>query len=143
MKQLCITLIILFLAYFTALFTVGGQLLEWNFSPVGRYAALAISAFGLLGIVYFVVDSFRREYQQDRTLPIALAIAGVFSFGLTTIVYFMVWGWQDRHVKYASDFCDACASELSEVAMPLDLTTISSMVDGLLGPPKSVAAAIP
>jgi hypothetical protein len=67
-----------------------------------------------------------------RRLSQALAIAGVFSFGLTTIAYFMLWGWRDRHVAYAAGFCDTCSGESSEVTTGLDLTTINFVNAGRL-----------
>ena len=104
---------------------------------MGRTISLSILALGYIGIIYFIVDAFRREYQADRTLPIALAIVGILSFGLTTIIYFMTWRWQDRHFAYATDFCDSCITESSEVAEPLDLTTINFFIGGrLLGGAK-------
>jgi len=132
MKQLCVAWVMLWLGYMVALLSVGDEFFEWRLSPTGRFVTLSIVVCGLIGIVYFVVDAFRRDYEADRTLPIALAITGVFSFGLTTIVYFMLWGWRDRHVAYAADFCEVCSGESSEVTTDLDLTTINFVNGGRL-----------
>ena len=132
MKQLCVALVMLWLGYFVALLSVGDEFFEWRLSPTGRFVTLSIVVCGMIGIAYFVVDAFRREYEADRTLPIALAITGLFSFGMTTIVYFMLWGWRDRHVAYAADFCEMCSGESSEVTTELDLTTINFVNGGRL-----------
>ncbi|MEO1996055.1 MAG: hypothetical protein ABGZ17_12345 [Planctomycetaceae bacterium] len=132
MKQLCLVLVMLWPGYLVALFSAGDEFFQWRLSPTGRGLTLLIVVCGLVGIAYFVVDAIRREYEADRTLPIALAIAGVFSFGLTTIAYFMVWGWRDRHVAYKSDFCETCTGETSEVTTDLDLTTVNFVNGGRL-----------
>ena len=132
MKQLCAVLVMLWPAYFVALFSAGDEFFEWSRSDSGRFVTISVVVCGLLGIAYFVVDAFCREYEADRTLPIALAITGLFSFGLTTIAYFMLWGWRDRQVAYAADFCDSCVDESSEFSTNLDLTTINFVNGGRL-----------
>jgi len=72
-----------------------------------------------LGVIILLVDAFRREYDGPSAWPIAIAIVGVLTWGLMSIVYYLIWGWmptKQERVR-ANDFCDACRAESTDEAV--------------------------
>jgi hypothetical protein len=122
---------------FLAAFVFADKFAAWNASSFWKIVAIAIVVFGLCGTAFFIVDAFRRQYFSPRGLPIALAIVGPFSFGLTTLIYYCFWGRQDLHRWYSDAFCEVCLRETEEYCGALDLATLNFVNGGrLLGNAK-------
>ena len=78
--------------------------------PIVVNGAVAIM---LASAVILLIDAFRRDYEGPKAWPIALAVFGLFSFGLTSTIYYAIWGWKPTHaeVATASQFCNECVRE--------------------------------
>lgn len=129
-KLVALLAIILLVAQFFSIFLLPGGLVGANHKPVIRIVNAAILICGYLSVLFLIVDAFRREYHSPRTLPIALAIGGLFSFGICSLIYFVFWGRHELHVRYADSFCGLCCQESAEYDRPLDLSTINFVNGG-------------
>ncbi len=105
---------------------------QWGGTTLGRGFILAFFALSFVGILYFVVDAFRRQYDQERELAIALALTGVASCGLTTILYYLRWGCQPIRRVFHDQFCEMCVKSSSEYPRKLDLWTFNYLLGGRL-----------
>ena len=144
LKQIALYLVVLLVAENIGSFVFPDKFGEWRMNPPGRIAGLSILALGLLSSIFFIIDAFRREYYSSRELPIALAIMGLFSFGILSVVYYVFWGWRELRVEYANGFCDACVKETTEYDQSLDLSTINLVNGGrLVGSAKNARFAVP
>ena len=92
--------------------------------------ALIPTMLAELGAIVLVVDAFRREYDNPKALPVAVALAGLISIGLTSIVYYAIWGWlpTKREHALAERFCSSCAAESHDWPAPGTFT-----VNGVFG----------
>jgi hypothetical protein len=70
--------------------------------------ALVIGEF--CGAILLAIDAYRREYDEPKVMPIVLATMGVFSLGITSIIYYLAWGNNPTHLfrSAASRFCSRC-----------------------------------
>ena len=93
------------------------------------------SIFVVLAIVpccslLFTIDAIRRTYSDHQGHAIGLAIGGFFTLGLSSLVYYLLWG---RHPLrpaaeiYGSAFCDHCLQESTDASAP---STFSNAVTG-------------
>ena len=105
---------------------------DWWPSTAGQIVSNVMVLLGLAGAIYFAIDSMRREYKESRELPIALAIAGVFTFGLLTIPYYLIWGWRPLSVRFGSEFCERCLQKTEEFTDDLSLATVNFVNGGRL-----------
>jgi hypothetical protein len=73
-----------------------------------------------LGALLFLVDAFRREYDSPRGWPLAIAILGLMTFGISSLLYFAIWGWEPakRAKPLAEEFCDACRAQTLDQSAP-------------------------
>jgi hypothetical protein len=131
MKPTFFVIVLVNFLYFTlTLFGHITVLEDWHISTVGRTCNLALFAVALVGMIYFIVDAFRRKYEGSRPWAIALVLLGPFSFGLCTLIYCAAFGWRAREFEYRDHFCDACLRASSEYQSPLDLTTLNQVNGG-------------
>ena len=105
---------------------------DWGFTPVGRICSIALLAASFLAILFFVVDAFRRQYDQERPLAIALAFTGVLSLGLTTVLYYLRWGSQPVRFQFNDHFCETCLQSSEECNYSLNLQTFNYVIGGRL-----------
>jgi len=91
--------------------------------------AIAAIAIGELGAIVLLIEAFMRDYESPRGWPIAIALFGVLSFGLASLVYYAIWGWQPTKRVFGldGDFCPVCAADT------LDKSAPSLMMHNLLG----------
>jgi len=72
---------------------------------------LAFLAWGLSGVMLLAIDAFRRNYITSREWPIALAIFGFLSFGISSLIYYFTWGirpLRSASEVYGTEFCPTC-----------------------------------
>ena len=87
-------------------------------APIAPYLSISILSIGAL---YFLIDAFRRPFRGDRTTALAIAILGVISFGLFSLVYYAIWGRHPLHKRdeiYSTAFCDRCIASTIEDPAP-------------------------
>ena len=101
-------------------------------TALGRVCILAMFALSFVGTIYFVVDASRRQFDQERELAIALAVTGVLSGGLTTILYYLRWGYQPIRDLFHDRFCESCWNSSSDYHGTLDLQTYNYVFGGRL-----------
>ena len=63
---------------------------------------------------------------------IAVAMAGVLTFGFLTVVYYLIWGWRPLIAEFTFDYCDLCLDETEEFAEELSLVTVNFVNGGRL-----------
>jgi hypothetical protein len=82
------------------------------------------TVFGLCvaSAAFFFVDSMLRQYRTGKTTAIALAVMGLITFGLFSLVYYAIWG---RHplkpaVELYGDgrFCPRCLALTTDRQAP-------------------------
>jgi hypothetical protein len=95
-----------------------------------KWRAMIPIVLAELGAVVLVVDAFLREYDNPKALPVAIAMAGLISIGLTSIIYYAIWGWlpTKRERALAERFCGECAAASHDWPAPGTLT-----INGLFG----------
>jgi hypothetical protein len=73
-----------------------------------------------LGAILLLVDAFRREYDAPRGWPIAIAVVGLITFGIMSLLYFAIWGWEPakRATPLAEDFCETCREQTLDRSAP-------------------------
>jgi hypothetical protein len=73
-----------------------------------------------LGALLLLIDALRRDYDAPRGWPIAIAVVGLMTFGIMSLLYFAIWGWEPakRERPLAQDFCDACRAQTLERSAP-------------------------
>lgn len=94
-------------------------------SDLSQSVRYLLLAWGLLAAVYFLIDAFRRQYRGSRTVAYALAIVGLISFGLTSLLYYAIWGRQPiDHATdiYGHEFCPRCFSTTASASIPAAVT---------------------
>jgi hypothetical protein len=84
-----------------------------------RYIMAAMIA-AEVGAVLLLVDAFRREYDAPRAWPLAIAALGLITFGISSLLYFAIWGWEPakRAIPLAEDFCETCRGQTIERPAP-------------------------
>jgi hypothetical protein len=97
---------------------------------------VVLLAWAAPAVLLFIVDSFRRNYVMRKTLPVALALFGLLSFGITSLIYYLVWGLGPvvpADQFYRTTFCDQCVA--SSTDQGAGNTTLINLVIGscLLG----------
>jgi hypothetical protein len=73
--------------------------------------------WAMAAVLLFIVDSFRRSYVTRKTLPVALALFGILSFGITSLIYYLVWGLAPvvpAGQFYRTEFCDQCLASSTD-----------------------------
>jgi hypothetical protein len=85
-----------------------------------KWRAMIPMVLAELGAIVLVVDAFMREYDNPKALPIGIAMAGLISIGLLSIVYYAIWGWlpTKREHALAERFCNSCAAESHDWPAP-------------------------
>jgi hypothetical protein len=76
----------------------------------------------MAAVTFFVVDAFRRVYPGPRARALAFALGGYFSLGLSSLIYYLFWGWRPiqpaGEIYGAGEFCASCISASSGQAAP-------------------------
>jgi hypothetical protein len=80
-------------------------------SSLDKAMTLAPLVWGYGAGVFFLVDAIRRKYRGSRSIALALTVVGLLSAGLTSLIYYAIWG--HRPIEDASDvfgiaFCPRC-----------------------------------
>ena len=94
------------------------------------YADIGL-ALGLTGAIILLIDAFKRQYESPKALPIGFALVGLLTFGLTSLIYYVIWGWAPGRPSgdpAASQFCAACLQATLDKPAPATAT-----VNGLVG----------
>ncbi len=63
----------------------GEVVCEWSASMGGMI-------YGELAAIFFVIDAFRRKYYGNRVVAGVLALTGLLTCGVTSLLYYVVWG---------------------------------------------------
>ena len=86
-------------------------------NPAGTYVLIGVA---IAGEIVLLIDALLRQYERPKALPVALAIFGLISLGLTSTLYYAVWGWLPtrRERALASQFCASCVGETLDKASP-------------------------
>jgi hypothetical protein len=75
-----------------------------------------------LAAAFFMVDAIRRKYRGSRPVALAVAAMGLLSLGMTSVVYYVIWGrlpLVPREQIYGQGLCPECmAGTLDEEAPP-------------------------
>jgi len=91
-------------------------------NPALVKAAAAIPlAILTVGSIYFAIDAMRRTYRGHNTVAIAIAILGLLSFGLSSLVYYAIWGrfpLRPETQVFSTGFCRQCLASTTEAAAP-------------------------
>ena len=116
----------------TRIFNLVDGIHDWCLTPLGSGITVLMMILAYIGILFFVVDSFRRQYDNEKELAVALAVVGVLLMGTTTVLYYFRWGWQPVRPGYKDEFCETCLTESTELSGPLNLSTLNYVLGGRL-----------
>jgi len=76
---------------------------------------------GELAAVFFVIDAFRRKYYGNRVVAGVLALTGLLTCGVTSLLYYISWGWRPSQAAgevYGDRLCAGCLASTTECAAP-------------------------
>jgi hypothetical protein len=76
-----------------------------------RLVTAAAPIPGELSAIFFVIDCFRRKYHGNRVPAAVLALSGLLTLGLTSLLYYLFWGYRPlkgRDQVYGDQFCAQC-----------------------------------
>ena len=84
--------------------------------------------------ILFLADAVRREYDGPSAWPIAIAVMGVLTIGLTSALYYVLWGWRPTREAggRSATFCQPCCQQTVETK-PFSLITHNGMGFRLIG----------
>ena len=96
-----------------------------------QWATIAVTVWWLLGILTLIVDAFRRRHTGARGTQFGLAIGGLFSLGISSLLYYVAYGWSAirpaDEVYGDGEFCFRCLAETTDQPAP---STLSNLVAG-------------
>jgi hypothetical protein len=65
-----------------------------------------------VGALVLMIDAMLRKYSSPKALPIAIAVLGLLTLGMSSIVYYLAWGRfpADVETNVATQFCENCVA---------------------------------